>query len=122
MDLRENYRPLQRGWCLGDAEFRQELLDQMEARRGKWSYGEELCESAEHKAERLVKTALRQSGWKETTWRNGAREDPVRIKIALQLREQSVMTMEWIAQRLQTGTRTYLNHLLYCQWQRANVS
>src|SRR4051794_32979288 len=47
-------------------EFRQELLDQMAARRGKWTYGEELCESAEQKAERLVKTPLRQRGWKET--------------------------------------------------------
>src|SRR4051812_3469325 len=31
-------------------EFRQELLDQMEARRGKWTYGEELCESAEQQS------------------------------------------------------------------------
>src|SRR3954453_18323956 len=75
-------------------------------RRGKWTYGEELRESAEQKAERLVKTALRQRGWKEGDLAKRRKGDPVKIKIALQLREQGVMTMEWIAQRLQMGTRT----------------
>jgi hypothetical protein len=41
---------------------------------------------------------------------------PVKVKMALQLRAQTVMTMEWIANRLQMGTRTHLNHLLY--WHR----
>jgi len=42
--------------------------------------------------------------------------DRKNVEIALQLREQTVMTMAWIANRLQMGTRTYLHYLLY--WQR----
>ena len=84
--------------------------------KGKWSYGEELRESSEQKAERLVKAALREQGWKESDLAKRPKGDRAKVKIALQLREQSVMTLEWIAQRLQMGTRTYLNHLLY--WQR----
>jgi len=34
----------------------------MEERRDEWNYGEQLRETSEEKAERLVKAALRQSG------------------------------------------------------------
>ena len=113
MDAREDYKPLQRGWCLGDEEFRKELLEQMEERRGKWHYGEELRESSEQKAERLVKAALREHGWKESDLEMRRKGDPIKVEIALQLRAQSVMTLEWIADRLKMGTRSHLNHLLY---------
>ena len=116
MDLREDYKPLRRAWCLGDGEFKKELLAQMEERRGKWHYGEELRESSEQKAERLVKAALREHEWNDSDLAEQPKGDPVKMKIALQLREQTVMTMEWIANRLQMGTRTHLNHLLY--WHR----
>jgi len=113
MDNREDYKPLRRGWCLGDGDFKRELLAQMEERQGKWHYGEELRESSEQKAERLVKAAMREYGWKEPDLPERPKGDPVKVKMALQLREQTVMTMEWIANRLQMGTRT---HLLY--WHR----
>jgi hypothetical protein len=116
MDHREDYKALRRGWCLGDGDFKQELLAQMEEGRGKWHYGEELRESSEQKAERLVKAALRERDWKESDLSRRPKGDPVKVKMALQLREQTVMTMEWIANRLQMGTRTHLNHLLY--WDR----
>jgi hypothetical protein len=116
MDKREEYEPLRRGWCLGDAQFKQELLSQMEERRGKWNYGEELRESSGQKAERLVKAALRKHGWKRSDLSKSQKGDPVKVKIASQLREQTVMTIEWIVNRLQMGTRTHLNHLLY--WHR----
>ena len=88
----------------------------MEERRGKWNYGEELRESSEQKAERLVKAALCEQGWKESELVKRPKGDPFKVKAALQLREQSVMTMEWIARRLQMGTRSHVNHLLY--WHR----
>src|SRR6266850_912554 len=116
MDKPADYNPLRRGWCVGDAQFKQELLAQMEERRGKWNYGEELRESSEQKAEHLVQTALRQLKWKESDLTQRSKGDQAKVKIASQLRAQSVMTMEWIAQRLHMGTRTHLNHLLY--WHR----
>ncbi len=38
---------------------------------------------------------------------------PPKLKIALRLRQQTTMTLAWIAQRLQMGTKTHLSHLLY---------
>jgi len=58
---------------------------------------------------------LREFGWKEADLTERPKGDGKKVEIALQ-REQTVMTMEWVANRLQMGTRTYLNHLLY--WQR----
>jgi len=63
---------------------------------------------------------LRAQGWKEADLAKRLKGDPIKVKIALQLRAESVMTIEWIANRLQMGTRTHLNHLLY--WHRRNRS
>ena len=57
---------------------------------------------------------MRERGWKESDRPRRLKGDPV--KMALQFRAQTVMTMEWIAKRLQMGTRTRLNHLL--SWHR----
>ena len=35
--------------------------------------------------------------------------------MAVRLRAESVMTVKWIALRLQMGAPGYLNHLLYCR-------
>jgi putative transposase len=61
----EEYRNLRRGWCLGDADFRKELLDQMAGELGAQHYGEERRETAAERAEHIVRSELRKAGWKE---------------------------------------------------------
>jgi hypothetical protein len=39
--------------------------------------------------------------------------DPDKLRIALRLRQETTMTLAWVAQRLHMGTRTHLAHLLY---------
>ena len=46
----QEFKPLQRGWCLGSEPFRTEMLRYIEEHRGKWHYGAELWESAQAKA------------------------------------------------------------------------
>ncbi len=41
--------------------------------------------------------------------------DPQKIKIALYLRQDTTMTLAWVASRLKMGTNTHLAHLL--SWQ-----
>jgi len=38
--------------------------------------------------------------------------DPQKIKIALYLRQETRMTLAWVASRLKMGTKTHLAHLL----------
>ena len=42
--------------------------------------------------------------------------DPAKVAIAGRLRKETTMTLEWIAKRLNMGTKTHLAHLFY--WQR----
>ncbi len=42
----EEFKPIRRGWCLGEEKFREELLKQMSERMGVEHYGEERAETA----------------------------------------------------------------------------
>ena len=109
----EEFKPLNSDWCFGSEQFRAEMLNHIERQRGKWHYGSELWESAQAKAEHLIAEALRSEGVPDEQlgrWRKG---HPFKIELAAKLRTQTTVTLDWIAQRLQMGTRGHLAHLLY---------
>jgi hypothetical protein len=49
-------------------------------------------------------------------WRKG---HPFKIKLAMRLRSQTTVPLDWLAERLKMGTRGHLAHLLYRQEQSA---
>ena len=111
----EEWKRLRRGWCLGDKAFRKELLEEMGERLGGEHYGQERLESAEAKAERILREELKGHKWKEPLLALKPKGDPGKVRIAQRLRAETTMTLDWIAQRLQMGTKTHLVHLLYWQ-------
>ena len=110
------WKGLRRGWCWGDQAFRQELLGQMSERMGAEHYGAERAESAEAKAERIVVQELKGLKWSASDLEEQRKGDERKLRIARRLREETTMTLAWIAERLRMGTKTHLAHLLY--WQR----
>src|SRR5204863_7479081 len=102
-----------RGWCLGDKAFRKELLAQVEEQAREFHYGEEMRESAEEKAERIVGMELKKLKWTEKDLEKRKKGDEKKVRIAGRLRRETVVTMAWIAQRLRMGARGHLTHLLY---------
>ena len=58
-DEGEEFKPIRRGWCLGEARFREELLAKMGERMGAEHYGEERMEAAEVRAERIIAEELK---------------------------------------------------------------
>lgn len=110
------YKEIRRGWCYGDAAFRRELLGQMAGRFGASHYGEEIQETAVEKAERLVAAELKKQGWSEEELKERKKGDAAKVKMAARLRQETTMTLSWIAERLHMGTKTHLAHLLY--WQK----
>jgi hypothetical protein len=106
---------IRRGWCLGEEAFRQELLAQMSDRLGAEHYGAERAEAEEAKAERIIAEELRRCHWKAAQLKGRPKGDLVKVALAAHLRAETTMTVEWIAKRLEMGTRGYLNHLLYRQ-------
>jgi len=111
----EAFKPIRRGWFFGDDALKQELLAQVSAKAGNFHYGEELRESAEAKAEGIVREELGRRHWKEETLAARRKGDSEKVKIAQRLRRETTVTLAWIAERLQMGTKTHLAHLLYWQ-------
>ena len=109
----EEFKPIRRGWCLGEEKFREELLTQMSERMGAEHYGEERAETAETLAELIIAEELKRWRWQEAELKTRPKGDPVKVDLAARLRAETTMTVGWIAERLAMGTRGYLNHLLY---------
>ena len=78
-------------------------------------YGEERAESAEAKAERIVMQELERLKWSASDLEEQRKGDERKLRIARRLREETTMTLTWIAERLRMGTKTHLAHLLYWQ-------
>jgi len=110
------FKAVRRGWCLGDKAFRKELLEQMKARMGEHHHGEERAQAEAAPAEGIVLEGLKRLGWNEADLAERAKGDGEKLKLAVRLRQETTVTIKWIAQRLRLGTWTHLNHLLY--WQR----
>jgi REP element-mobilizing transposase RayT len=100
---RENgdWKRLRRGWCFGPKDFREEMLERIANERGEQHYGEELRESEEQKAERLVRGELNKlTSGDLKTLRKG---DAMKARLANRLRTETTVTWPWIAERLKMG-------------------
>jgi hypothetical protein len=81
--------------------------------QSKSHYGEQRQETAEQKAEQLLKAELAKLGWKEESLSMVAKSHPVKVQLARRLRKETTMSLKWIAARLQMGTWTYVSNLLH---------
>lgn len=99
-----DYRFIRRGWCLGGNETREELLSPMSERIG--------AESDKAKAERIIREALRNRGWRMGDLDERIKDDPEKVMIAMRLRGETVRSAERIVRRLHLGSRNYANQLL----------
>ena len=106
-----DWKAVERGWFLGDKQFKQELLAQMVERR-RDPYGPELREADLLHAERVLKEQLSRRGLKESDLSCRRKGDRVKIEVASQLRARTTMSLKWIAQRLNMGTWTHVSNCL----------
>jgi len=111
-DKHEDWAPVRRGWCLGQEAFRKELLAQVSERCGANHYGAELQEGEEEKAERLVREELARRKWAGADLAEQPKTDRRKARIALRLRNETTMTMAWIARRLEMGSVNTLKNTL----------
>ena len=100
----EEFDVLQRGWCVGSEEFRRELLTQMSA--GPEHFGPEIRQSGEQKAQRRIAEELKRLRWTSADLVERAKGDVEKIRVAKILRQETTMTLAWIAQALQMGTKS----------------
>lgn len=108
------FKSLLRGWCLGSDEFRKELLQEMRRKRAD-HYGIELRQADEAHAEELVAAELKRRKWSEDELLGRRKGDAEKVKIAMRLRQESTMSLKWIARRLNMGAWTHVSNLLVQQ-------
>jgi REP element-mobilizing transposase RayT len=107
------FAPVRTGWCFASDAVRHELLSHIEGKAGDWHYGADVQEAAEAKANRVVAEELRRAVWTEAELAQRKKGDSGKLIIARRLRQETTMTLQWIADRLHMGTRSHLSHLLY---------
>jgi len=108
----EDYEQIKRGWFLGSEEFRNDLLASATERVGLSNYGAERREAELVRAERIVREELRRLAWTEQEFGVLPKGHYEKVAIARRLRQESTMSLKWIAQRLQMGSWTYVSNLL----------
>src|SRR4030095_13258973 len=101
--------------CLGSEEFRKELLASASERVGLNHYGADRHETGAQKAERIVKDELGRLDWHESELEHRLMGDAYKVAIARRLRQETTMSLKWIAQRLHMGSWTYVSNLLHEQ-------
>ena len=85
--------------------MKERLLEQMAGKAGVHHEGPEVWESAEQKAERMVREELKKRNWTEAALERRKKTDREKVAIARRLRQETVMTAAWIGQRLKMGSR-----------------
>jgi hypothetical protein len=113
MDQGKDFDEVRAGWCFGDEEFRRELLAQVKDSAHVCHYGRELREAAEDKALCIVAEELSRIGWTDADLRTRRKGVPQKLAMARRLRNETTMTLAWIADRLDMGVKGHLSHLLY---------
>ena len=112
-DSKELIREIEGNWYLGDETFKRELLVQVDEKAGAFHFGPERFESEEQLAKNLLDAALEEKGLTEAALKAMAKGHPDKVELAKWIRSRTTMTLQWVADRLQMGTKTHLVHLLY---------
>ena len=87
-------------------------MERMGCAVGQHHGGEAKQETDEQQAERLVEAELRRRRWTEADLGKCRKTDPSKVKMAARLRAETVMTLDWIAARLQMGCRHTVTNCL----------
>jgi putative transposase len=104
---------VRRGWRLGGEEFLARLLDRLDGKLTENHQARERTETAESKAERIIRSSLEQMGWSENDLRERGKCAPEKVRIARQLRAETTLSLKRVAERLTMGTWTNVSSLLY---------
>jgi hypothetical protein len=75
-------------------------------------YGPERLETGRQKAERVVQEELEPLGWDEDALRARRKGHGAKVGLARRLRQETTMSLKWIAQRLHMGSWTCASNVL----------
>ncbi len=94
-------------------EFREELPAAVNQGASPSHTGEEIRLSAEAKAREIIQRELGALGWPAEELERRRKGDAEKVRIAKRLRQETTMTLAWIARSLHTGAAGHVSCLLY---------
>ena len=83
--------------------------------------GEMQRESAEAKAERIIREQMERLGWSAEQLAQRAKGDPAKLAMAARVRTETTQPVRWIAARLRMGTWKSANAPLH-HWLKTHES
>lgn len=107
----DRWKNIRRGWCLGSDEFRNTLLQAAEKPGSQVKVPRK--EAALAKAEAIVNEEMADLQWTHEDLQLHRKADPEKLRIARRLRQETTISLKWIADRLGMGSWTYLANNLY---------
>ena len=105
-----DWQAVRRGWFLGDAQFKKELLAQMHDGFGAHHGGEEREESCQAQAERVLAAELKRLRWTKEDLAKRRKGGVGKARLAQRLRKETTMRLVWIAERLHMGSASTVAH------------
>jgi len=106
-ELEEKWKPLRRGWYMGDEAFLSRLLELMgknlEGRRRESYLGDELRDHDERQALKMLKRGLDVFGIDESDLEAKAKGALEKQVLAWWLRKKTVVSRKWISEKLGMG-------------------
>lgn len=115
----DEFAAVRRGWCLGTAEFRQNLLDRFGDTKREHHTLEIARENAQSRADRIIQEHLARLGWSAADLERRPKGDPEKLALAACLRRETTLTVKQIAERLSLGTTKSATTTLH-RWMRNN--
>jgi len=113
----EDLKEVRRGWCLGGEEFRQRMVDLLEASLKK-AHGRRPLDGSvrrahsEQEAEKMTQRALEALNLEERDLKRLRKNDARKVAIGQWVRRHTVAANQWIAKRLWMGYATRVSR--YC--------
>lgn len=105
---KDEWRPIRYGWCLGDEQFKAEMIEKVGSRmagKKRESYGGRARqEHDERAAERLVGKGLKALGMKEAEFLGERKGSLAKCALAWYVHANAMVSHEWISNRLQMGS------------------
>ena len=106
-ELEEKWKPLRRGWYMGDETFLSRMLELMgknlEGKMRESYLGDELRDHDEGEALKMLKRGLEVLGIKESDLKDKAKGAFEKQVLAWWLRKKTVVSRKWISERLGMG-------------------
>lgn len=111
----EQLKELRRGWLLGSEVFRDRVLDWMEKKPGpkrrKVRREESDDDHGRRQAERIIKEMIDAMGATETEMLSGRKGDWRKRLIAHRVRQETSVSLDWLARRLEMGSEGHLSRI-----------